>query len=101
MRLKKSDDSVVYSITDTGPGIAQEEQKRIFAKFYQVDSSHREEGNGLGLALVNRIVAASGGTITVESEPGAGACFIVRLPLSVEGTMFNAEDNGREDYIQK
>lgn len=99
MRLKKSDDSVVYSITDTGPGIAQEEQKRIFAKFYQVDSSHREEGNGLGLALVNRIVAASGGTITVESEPGAGACFIVRLPLSVEGTTFNAEDKGREDYI--
>lgn len=99
MRLKKSDDSVEYSIADTGPGIAPEEQERIFAKFYQVDSSHREEGNGLGLALVNRIVTASGGTITVDSAPGAGACFTVRLPLSVEGTPYTAADDSREDGI--
>jgi len=97
MRLKKSESSVEYSITDTGPGIAPEEQERIFAKFYQVDSSHREEGNGLGLALVNRIVKASGGTITVDSMPGAGACFTVRLPLTVEGTPYAAADKARED----
>ena len=69
---------------------APEEQKRIFAKFYQVDSSHREDGNGLGLALVNKIVTASGGTIAVDSTPGAGACFTVRLPLTVEGTQYIA-----------
>lgn len=90
MRLKKQGESVEYSIADTGPGIAPEEQKRIFAKFYQVDSSHREEGNGLGLALVNKIVTASGGTIAVDSTPGAGACFTVRLPLTVEGTQYIA-----------
>ena len=92
MRLKKQGESVEYSIADTGPGIAPEEQKRIFAKFYQVDSSHREEGNGLGLALVNKIVTASGGTIAVDSTPGAGACFTVRLPLTVEGTQYTAAE---------
>lgn len=84
LRLKKAGERVCFTITDTGPGIAPVEQQKIFTKFYQVDNSHQKEGNGLGLALVKRIVTSSGGTISVESAPGAGATFIVELPLSVQ-----------------
>ena len=84
LRLKKAGERVCFTITDTGPGIAPGEQQKIFTKFYQVDNSHQKEGNGLGLALVKRIVTSSGGTISVESAPGAGATFIVELPLSVQ-----------------
>ena len=88
LRLKKDGERVRFTVSDTGPGIAPEEQSRIFTKFYQVDNSHKEEGNGLGLALVKRIVTSSGGNISVESEPGAGATFTVELPLSVKDTPF-------------
>ena len=98
LRLKTTEgEKVTFSITDTGPGIAPEEQQRIFTKFYQVDSSHKEEGNGLGLPLVKRIVTTSGGSISVSSEPGAGATFTVVLPLTVENTPFAAADIREEE----
>ena len=87
----------MFTVSDTGPGIAPKEQSRIFTKFYQVDSSHKEEGNGLGLALVKRIVTSSGGNISVESEPGAGATFTVELPLSVKDTPFGKPDAEEEN----
>lgn len=91
LRLKKAgDDTVIFSVTDTGPGISDTEQQSIFNRFYQGDSSHKSEGNGLGLALVKRIVTASGGDIAVASEAGAGACFTVTLPLTVENTPYAA-----------
>ncbi len=90
LRLKKSEDSVIFSVTDTGSGISPEEQQSIFNRFYQGDSSHKSEGNGLGLALVKRIVTASGGDIAVTSEAGAGTRFTVTLPLSVENTPYAA-----------
>lgn len=86
-----------FTVSDTGPGIAPEEQSRIFTKFYQVDSSHKEEGSGLGLALAKRIVTSSGGNISVESEPGAGATFTVELPLSVKDTPFGKPDAEEEN----
>ena len=55
-------------------------QERIFEKFYQGDSSHRSEGNGLGLALVKRIVELSDGVIEVLSRPNEGSTFRVILP---------------------
>ena len=55
-------------------------QERIFEKFYQGDTSHKAEGNGLGLALVRQIVELSQGVVEVESQPGKGSTFRVILP---------------------
>ena len=71
---------VVVGVTDHGCGIPMEIQERIFEKFYQGDSSHRSEGNGLGLALVKRIVELSDGVIEVLSRPNEGSTFRVILP---------------------
>ena len=80
LRLSRSDGGVIFTVEDEGPGIPPESQKHIFDKFYQGDSSHREEGNGLGLALVKRILNVCGGEIAQENLPGRGCRFTVRLP---------------------
>lgn len=68
------------SIADHGCGMSAEVQKHIFEKFYQGDPSRKAEGNGLGLALVKRIIDLCGGEITVHSSPGQGTIFRVYLP---------------------
>ena len=80
LRLSRSDGGVIFTVEDEGPGIPPEAQKHIFDKFYQGDSSHREEGNGLGLALVKRILNVCGGEIAQENLPGRGCRFTVKLP---------------------
>lgn len=68
------------SVADTGPGIPEAQQQRIFEKFYQGDTSHVTDGNGLGLALVKSVANLSGSIVSVESAPGKGSRFTVSLP---------------------
>lgn len=81
VRERMEEKTVLVSVADTGCGMGEETRKRIFDKFYQGDTSHATEGNGLGLALVGRILTLSGEEITVESEPGKGSCFTVKIPI--------------------
>ncbi len=83
VRVWREDDQVILQVADTGIGIPPEQQTRIFERFYQVDGSIRRRygGVGLGLALVQELVEAHGGRITVESEVGRGSAFTVTLPV--------------------
>ena len=77
--LKKDDTGILFSVTDNGPGLSEEAMKHLFDKFYQADSAHKEEGNGLGLALVKRILTIIEGEISAENLPQGGCRFLVRL----------------------
>ena len=74
--------NAVVEIEDHGCGMTEEAQKRIFDKFYQADKSRKQEGVGLGLSLVKRIVDMMGGAITVTSKVGVGSTFRVELPIT-------------------
>lgn len=78
--LKRVDDSIVFSVKDYGAGMNEETKLRIFDKFFQGDSSHSSEGNGIGLSIVRRIVNLANGHIEIISAPGRGSEFIVTLP---------------------
>jgi signal transduction histidine kinase len=82
--LSHASSDVILEIVDTGIGIPDEHLERIFDRFYQVDGTTRRRygGCGLGLALVKEIVEAHGGSVIVESQPGKGSTFTVRLPAA-------------------
>ena len=84
LRQVKDGDQVIVTVADTGCGMDEATLDRIFDKFYQGDTSHSKEGNGLGLALVRRVLEISGGSISVTSAPGEGSEFTVRLPRMPE-----------------
>jgi signal transduction histidine kinase len=77
--------SALLSIRDDGPGIAEEERMRVFERFERANAGRLQTGFGIGLWLVERIVAALGGKIGLASEPGQGARFIVTLPRNQHG----------------
>ncbi|MGM9968771.1 MAG: sensor histidine kinase [Anaeroplasma sp.] len=77
--LAKKNNEIIFKIQDSGCGINNETGKHIFEKFYQGDTSHSKEGNGLGLALVKKVIDLIGGKIEINSEVGIGTTFIVKL----------------------
>ena len=79
IRLSNFADKIIFTISDKGIGISEEAKKHIFDKFYQADSSHKQKGNGLGLALVKKIVDLEGGDVFVENNPDKGCTFTVIL----------------------
>ncbi|HQG03429.1 MAG TPA: ATP-binding protein [Thermoleophilia bacterium] len=84
VRLRRVGDWAELEVADEGPGMAAEDAARVFEPFYRADKSRAREtgGTGLGLAIVAAIVDEHGGTVTVETAPGAGATFRVRLPAA-------------------
>ena len=81
--LEKLPSAVAVTISDEGVGIAEADQRLIFEKFYQSDTSHKTEGNGLGLAIVRQIITLLGADISVVSSPGVGSAFTVILPVEI------------------
>jgi two-component system phosphate regulon sensor histidine kinase PhoR len=80
---RREDEQWVLSVRDQGCGIAAEHLPRLFERFYRVDKarSRQSGGTGLGLAIVKHIVMAHGGAVNVESTPGRGSVFSIRLPV--------------------
>ena len=85
IKARQADGSVEISVSDTGIGIAPEDQPKIFEEFRQVgsDYAHKVEGTGLGLTLAKKFVELHGGKIWVTSEVGKGSTFIFTLPTNV------------------
>lgn len=79
IRMMPEGEKIRFSIENEGPQISEYSMKHIFDKFYQGDSSHKQEGNGLGLALVKQILNLCKGTVSVENIPGSGCRFTVIL----------------------
>ena len=96
------DSAVIISVTDTGIGIAKEDQEAIFEEFRQASGNyaHKREGTGLGLTLTRKFVEMHGGRIWVESEVGKGSKFTFTLPTNHEGITHHEGHEGHEGKKQ-
>jgi signal transduction histidine kinase len=81
--VRRDAESAKIGVTDRGIGVAREDRERIFEKFYRAEDSlvHETKGSGLGLSLVRHIMEAHGGSVAVESTPGAGSTFTLVIPI--------------------
>jgi two-component system, OmpR family, sensor kinase len=82
--VRRDAGDALVEVADDGPGMAPEDASRVFERFYRADSSRVRDsgGAGLGLSIVSAVIDAHGGSVSVESEPGRGTTFRVRLPLA-------------------
>lgn len=80
VNLYRKEGQIVVEVADEGPGMDKETALHIFDKFYQGDTSHKTEGNGLGLAIAHRAAVLCGATLSVRSAPNCGCTFVVKLP---------------------
>jgi len=85
----------IVEVSDQGPGLTQEQASRVFERFYRADQARgrRTGGNGLGLAIVQGLIAAHGGTVSLDTAPGHGATFRITLPLAPEALATEAIDD--------
>ena len=90
LHATRTTDGLQFSVSDTGPGIPEASQVRLFQRFEQADSPQRRAGSGLGLAICRELVEMMGGSIELESRVGHGTRFRVRLPLAEPATMVAA-----------
>ncbi|WP_294068018.1 hybrid sensor histidine kinase/response regulator transcription factor [Proteiniphilum sp. UBA1028] len=109
IQLEKLTDAIQIKISDSGIGISQEDQKKIFDLFYQAQDFifSCEPGTGIGLAITKNIIAAHQGSISVKSTKGKGSCFTVLLPTHIsykpeeieENTLFITKEHFKENFI--
>lgn len=85
-------------VEDTGTGMTEEEQRRVFGAFERLSNAATKDGFGLGLSIVQRIVAMLGGTVRLESEKGKGSCFIVEIPMQ---TAEEQPEQSRQGYVRQ
>jgi two-component system sensor histidine kinase/response regulator len=92
VRVGRADGMVRCEVTDQGPGLSAEDQKKLFGKFARLSAKPTggEHATGLGLSIVKRMVEAMNGRVWCESEPGHGATFIVALPLAIQTPPLNS-----------
>ncbi|MEZ4958300.1 MAG: ATP-binding protein [Saprospiraceae bacterium] len=97
--VEEADQQMLLKVQDTGTGIPPEKLPKIFDRFYQADPSATRQGGGtgIGLALTKELVKLSGGEISVDSQPGEGTAFLVKLPIKREAALFSLSQLGEMD----
>ena len=98
--VRKEDGHVCVTVKDTGIGIPQEDQERVFERFYRVDKSHSREigGTGLGLSIVKHGAASMGAFISMESVLGEGTAITLTFPEETMEDVLHTEDVLQERY---
>jgi signal transduction histidine kinase len=91
LKAEAAENSVLVTVADTGIGIKEDQQRKIFERFYRTDDDEvqRVAGTGLGLSIVQSLVLLHGGTIEVESTPSKGSSFVFSLPLAQKSNVIN------------
>ena len=97
---KSAESGYFFEVSDTGPGIALEQQTAVFEPFHQADAGHQHGGTGLGLAIARSHVELMGGSLSLESTPGTGSTFSFVLPLAAAES-FEDGDNERWGRVQR